>query len=68
MLLPGIKVNTSPTDFYPIKQMQMHALQRSALGAVRARSSAAVRAAEAKDVSPPGCSGRGKFVLALLIG
>ncbi len=23
MLLPGIKVNTSPTDWYPIKQMQM---------------------------------------------
>jgi branched-chain amino acid transport system substrate-binding protein len=23
MLLPGIKINTSPTDFYPIKQMQM---------------------------------------------
>jgi branched-chain amino acid transport system substrate-binding protein len=23
MLLPGIRVNTSPTDFYPIKQMQM---------------------------------------------
>jgi branched-chain amino acid transport system substrate-binding protein len=23
MLLPGIKVNTSPTDFYPIKQMQL---------------------------------------------
>ena len=23
MLLPGIKVNTSPTDFYPIKQLQM---------------------------------------------
>jgi len=23
MLLPGIKVSTSPTDFYPIKQMQM---------------------------------------------
>src|SRR5712692_6238107 len=23
MLLPGIKVNTSPTDFYPVKQMQM---------------------------------------------
>ena len=21
--LPGIKVNTSPTDFYPIRQMQM---------------------------------------------
>jgi len=23
MLLPGVQVNTSPTDFYPIKQMQM---------------------------------------------
>jgi branched-chain amino acid transport system substrate-binding protein len=23
MLLPGIKINTSPTDFAPIKQMQM---------------------------------------------
>jgi hypothetical protein len=23
MLLPGIKINTSETDFYPIKQMQM---------------------------------------------
>jgi branched-chain amino acid transport system substrate-binding protein len=23
MLLPGIKINTSPSDFNPIKQMQM---------------------------------------------
>ena len=23
MLLPGIKMNTSPTDFFPIEQMQM---------------------------------------------
>ena len=23
MLLPGIKINTSATDFYPIEQMQM---------------------------------------------
>ena len=23
MLLPGIKINTSPTDFSPIKQVQM---------------------------------------------
>jgi branched-chain amino acid transport system substrate-binding protein len=23
MLLPGIKINTSPTDFAPLKQMQM---------------------------------------------
>jgi branched-chain amino acid transport system substrate-binding protein len=22
-LLPGIKINTSPTDYYPIEQMQM---------------------------------------------
>ena len=24
LLLPGIKVNTSPTDHYPIQQVQMH--------------------------------------------
>ena len=23
MLLPGIKINTSPTDFFPIEQMQL---------------------------------------------
>ena len=23
MLLPGVKINTSPTDFFPIEQMQM---------------------------------------------
>jgi branched-chain amino acid transport system substrate-binding protein len=23
VLLPGIKINTSPTDYYPIEQMQM---------------------------------------------
>jgi hypothetical protein len=23
MLLPGVKVNTSPDDFYPIEQLQM---------------------------------------------
>ena len=23
MLLPGIKINTSPTDFYPLEQMQL---------------------------------------------
>ena len=23
LLLPGIKVNTSPTDFYPIEQLMM---------------------------------------------
>jgi branched-chain amino acid transport system substrate-binding protein len=24
LLLPGIKVNTSPTDHYPIQQVRMH--------------------------------------------
>jgi branched-chain amino acid transport system substrate-binding protein len=23
MLLPGIKINTSPTDYFPVEQMQM---------------------------------------------
>jgi branched-chain amino acid transport system substrate-binding protein len=23
MLLPGIKINTSPSDFYPLEQMQL---------------------------------------------
>jgi hypothetical protein len=23
MLLPGIRINTSPTDFYPIEQLQV---------------------------------------------
>jgi len=23
MLLPGIKVNTGPTDYYPVEQMQL---------------------------------------------
>ena len=32
MLLPGIKVNTSPTDHVPVDQMQFCALQRQELG------------------------------------
>jgi ABC-type branched-subunit amino acid transport system substrate-binding protein len=28
MLLPGIKVNTSPTDFYPVEQMQLMRFDR----------------------------------------
>ena len=34
-LLPGIKVNTSPTDFAPISQVQLHQVQGRSLGAVR---------------------------------
>jgi len=28
MLLSGIKINTSPTDFFPVKQMQLMQLMR----------------------------------------
>ena len=35
MLLPGIKINTSPTDFYPDRADADAALQRRALGTVR---------------------------------
>ena len=35
MLLPGIKINTSPTDFYPIEQMQMMRFNGEHVGAVR---------------------------------
>ena len=38
MLLPGIKINTSPTDFYPDRADADDALQRGALGTVRARA------------------------------
>ena len=30
MLLPGIKVNTSPTDYYPVQQLQLCASTASA--------------------------------------
>ena len=35
LLLPGITVSTSPTDFYPIQSVQLAALQGRDLGAVR---------------------------------
>ena len=35
MLLPGIRVNTRPTNFYPIRQDAARRLQRRELGAVR---------------------------------
>ena len=35
MLLPGIKANTSPTDFAPLKQVQMARFDGRALAAVR---------------------------------
>jgi len=30
MLLPGIKVNTSPTDFYPLQSVQLQKFQGEA--------------------------------------
>ena len=35
LLLPGITVSTSPTDYYPIQAVQLVALQGRDLGAVR---------------------------------
>ena len=35
LLLPGITVNTSPTDFYPVQSVQLATLQGRDLGAVR---------------------------------
>ena len=37
MLLPGIKINTSPTDFFPIEQMQLMRFDGQALETVRLR-------------------------------
>ena len=33
--IPGIRIKTTPTDFYPIEQVQMIALHRREMGAVR---------------------------------
>ena len=38
VLLPGITVSTSPTDYYPIQAVQLAALQGRDLGPVRRRS------------------------------
>ena len=35
VLLPGIKINTSPTDFAPISQLQLMQFKGEKLGAVR---------------------------------
>ena len=35
LLLPGIKVNTSPTDFYPIQSVQLARFKGETLGALR---------------------------------
>jgi hypothetical protein len=36
-LLPGIKVNTSPTNYHPIRQMQLAKIRRYLLGLLRRR-------------------------------
>ena len=40
-LLPGIKINTSPTDFAPISAVAADEVQGRDLGTVRRRSSSA---------------------------
>ena len=37
-LLPGIKINTSPIDFAPIKQVQLRRFKGEQMGAVRAHT------------------------------
>ena len=37
VLLPGIKINTSPTDFAPISQLQLMKFKGEQVGAVRRR-------------------------------
>jgi len=37
LLLPGVTVNTSPTDYYPIQAVQLSPLQGRDLGTVRRR-------------------------------
>ena len=37
MLLPGMKINTSPTNFSPIRQMQLRDIQRHEAGSCSAR-------------------------------
>ena len=37
MLLPGIKINTSPTDYFADRGEALAAIQRRELGAVRRR-------------------------------
>ena len=38
LLLPGIKVNTSPTNYSPIREMQLATFNGEKLGAVRGRA------------------------------
>ena len=46
VLLPGIMINTSPTDFAPISQLQLHDGSRASAGSCSATSSAATSAAD----------------------
>jgi branched-chain amino acid transport system substrate-binding protein len=36
ILLPGIKINTSPTDYYPIQAVQLSRFKDDSMGAVSA--------------------------------
>ena len=47
LLLPGITLNTSPTDYAPVEQAQLVQVQRQAVGAVR-RSARQVGRAKAQ--------------------
>ncbi len=55
LMLPGIMVNTSADDYFPIEQMQLMKLQRRGVGAVRRchhRRSRALRGSRHHGVVP----------------
>jgi mono/diheme cytochrome c family protein len=46
MLLPGIRVNTGPADYFPLEELQIAAVQTGRAGRTSVRSSAGKSAAE----------------------
>ena len=65
-LLPGIKVNTSATDFAPISQVQLQQVQGRSLGTFRRDHRAATSAASLVSkpnnrIRPPATPSRGAF-------
>ena len=60
MLLPGITVSTSPTDYYPIQAVQLAALQGRDLGPVRRRhvGRGQLKAAAGSRAATPWTEGR----------
>ena len=58
VLLPGIKVNTSPTNYHPIRQLQLSA-GTARPGSCSATSSRAPSASSCPPAKPPGSGAAG---------